>query len=113
MIRRPPRSTLFPYTTLFRSNQPRAVDRDYFNHCPLGCARPGERRIAHLNKTVTLRNCTSAAESATPVRRTHALLQGAVIHPQRFRRSVPPDLSPTPPPLFPTRPCPTPPLPSL
>src|SRR2546430_7739720 len=27
MIRRPPRSTLFPYTTLFRSNVPRA--------CPL------------------------------------------------------------------------------
>src|SRR2546430_7967345 len=25
MIRRPPRSTLFPYTTLFRSPQPRAV----------------------------------------------------------------------------------------
>src|SRR3712207_6880318 len=24
MIRRPPRSTLFPYTTLFRSNTPRA-----------------------------------------------------------------------------------------
>src|SRR5260221_4835236 len=24
MIRRPPRSTLFPYTTLFRSRQPRA-----------------------------------------------------------------------------------------
>src|SRR5688572_32718027 len=28
MIRRPPRSTLFPYTTLFRSNVPRAEDRD-------------------------------------------------------------------------------------
>src|SRR3712207_8347996 len=26
MIRRPPRSTLFPYTTLFRSNQVRAAD---------------------------------------------------------------------------------------
>src|SRR3989442_2695226 len=25
MIRRPPRSTLFPYTTLFRSTEPRAV----------------------------------------------------------------------------------------
>src|SRR5258708_36646054 len=25
MIRRPPRSTLFPYTTLFRSGSPRAV----------------------------------------------------------------------------------------
>src|SRR2546422_2399795 len=27
MIRRPPRSTLFPYTTLFRSHQPARVDR--------------------------------------------------------------------------------------
>src|SRR5258707_10320967 len=26
MIRRPPRSTLFPYTTLFRSGRPLAVD---------------------------------------------------------------------------------------
>src|SRR5256886_8716636 len=30
MIRRPPRSTLFPYTTLFRSNQgPRATEGDH------------------------------------------------------------------------------------
>src|SRR5437667_494304 len=28
MIRRPPRSTLFPYTTLFRSDVDRRVDRD-------------------------------------------------------------------------------------
>src|SRR5256885_13780739 len=28
MIRRPPRSTLFPYTTLFRSNVSRLRDRD-------------------------------------------------------------------------------------
>src|SRR2546426_4988996 len=27
MIRRPPRSTLFPYTTLFRSRRPRATGR--------------------------------------------------------------------------------------
>src|SRR3712207_7029936 len=26
MIRRPPRSTLFPYTTLFRSGDPEAID---------------------------------------------------------------------------------------
>src|SRR5438132_2331021 len=25
MLRRPPRSTLFPYTTLFRSNEPKAL----------------------------------------------------------------------------------------
>src|SRR5256885_7939334 len=28
MIRRPPRSTLFPYTTLFRSVRPRALPKD-------------------------------------------------------------------------------------
>src|SRR5438309_7465163 len=28
MIRRPPRSTLFPYTTLFRSDEPRRRGRD-------------------------------------------------------------------------------------
>src|SRR3712207_8809564 len=28
MIRRPPRSTLFPYTTLFRSRAPRLAHRD-------------------------------------------------------------------------------------
>src|SRR5438034_10903822 len=35
MIRRPPRSTLFPYTTLFRSN-------DTATFAPLGVARYGE-----------------------------------------------------------------------
>src|SRR2546429_980820 len=30
MIRRPPRSTLFPYTTLFRSPQPRSDPRSDF-----------------------------------------------------------------------------------
>src|SRR2546427_7849723 len=30
MIRRPPRSTLFPYTTLFRSTPPRSVERMWF-----------------------------------------------------------------------------------
>src|SRR5436309_8403167 len=29
MIRRPPRSTLFPYTTLFRSDERAAVERDH------------------------------------------------------------------------------------
>src|SRR3712207_8110021 len=32
MIRRPPRSTLFPYTTLFRSYQP-AIDQDQVRVC--------------------------------------------------------------------------------
>src|SRR2546423_10920301 len=39
MIRRPPRSTLFPYTTLFRS-----AHWDYFNHLMQG---DGESAEAH------------------------------------------------------------------
>src|SRR5687768_18064810 len=35
MLRRPPRSTLFPYTTLFRSRLQRLVDRDQ-RHAALG-----------------------------------------------------------------------------
>src|SRR3712207_8359436 len=42
MIRRPPRSTLFPYTTLFRSLGPRGeryVDRLGFRSDPCGAGR--------------------------------------------------------------------------
>src|SRR2546429_8927385 len=41
MIRRPPRSTLFPYTTLFRSPVLDHCDRDSFAHPRLGGARAG------------------------------------------------------------------------
>src|SRR5258708_16504178 len=34
MIRRPPRSTLFPYTTLFRSREALGKDRDRHRHQP-------------------------------------------------------------------------------
>src|SRR2546421_7098717 len=40
MIRRPPRSTLFPYTTLFRSN---AGGRRYVGHPRRGVSRTGPR----------------------------------------------------------------------
>src|SRR2546426_4850684 len=41
MIRRPPRSTLFPYTTLFRSPQP---DADCDLPRQRGCVHPQERQ---------------------------------------------------------------------
>src|SRR3712207_8118968 len=44
MIRRPPRSTLFPYTTLFRSRLERR-DRDPLAHQPAADAR-GDQRLA-------------------------------------------------------------------
>src|SRR2546422_3119655 len=37
MIRRPPRSTLFPYTTLFRSNLKKPISVD----CAQACAKGG------------------------------------------------------------------------
>src|SRR3712207_8868752 len=51
MIRRPPRSTLFPYTTLFRSRDPRpgqvsdgqALQRDRRARAPLARERRGAR----------------------------------------------------------------------
>src|SRR5256885_9311176 len=42
MIRRPPRSTLFPYTTLFRSLKPRA-------RCPPTCLYP--KTTKRVNRT--------------------------------------------------------------
>src|SRR3712207_8029268 len=38
MIRRPPRSTLFPYTTLFRSQRPRVFLRAGHQHRPAAVA---------------------------------------------------------------------------
>src|SRR5256885_11994234 len=50
MIRRPPRSTLFPYTTLFRSRQLAVV---------------GERRRARVGDAVVVRALTDRSEEHT------------------------------------------------
>src|SRR3712207_8766656 len=39
MIRRPPRSTLFPYTTLFRSSKPQ------YDGYPSDVIKPGRRKV--------------------------------------------------------------------
>src|SRR2546422_8569837 len=44
MIRRPPRSTLFPYTTLFRSKQHEAAAEKV--QCRAAVGEPGVRRAA-------------------------------------------------------------------
>src|SRR5260221_10085010 len=52
MIRRPPRSTLFPYTTLFRSDRCTAPPR--WRSC--ACARPRwtDRKSTRLNSSHTV-----------------------------------------------------------
>src|SRR5438552_7449234 len=52
MIRRPPRSTLFPYTTLFRSRQKRRYDARRAGHCALRdhAERSGQRSEEHTSE---------------------------------------------------------------
>src|ERR1041385_9402813 len=50
MIRRPPRSTLFPYTTLFRSESSFAVPSFSTSPCPYPSARP-DRKSTRLNSS--------------------------------------------------------------
>src|SRR3989441_2185642 len=69
MIRRPPRSTLFPYTTLFRSRTPaRSPTMPSKSSWPsaLHCARCRQREHAHeCHRTtdVTLRRATQGDRS--------------------------------------------------
>src|SRR5687768_17843577 len=53
MIRRPPRSTLFPYTTLFRSNQAPAGRGGRLNCAPSRVRRPtgSDRKSTRLNSS--------------------------------------------------------------
>src|SRR6266851_8074353 len=49
MIRRPPRSTLFPYTTLFRSH-PARLPRAHLQHDG-GCRAARDRKSTRLNSS--------------------------------------------------------------
>src|SRR3712207_8048926 len=59
MIRRPPRSTLFPYTTLFRSPSP-CSRRSRLPRTPRGRARAPRRRSSASRR----RSCRSRASAA-------------------------------------------------
>src|SRR2546426_5997291 len=48
MIRRPPRSTLFPYTTLFRSVLGVVEFRTLLGHEALGCRRVHDDRLVSI-----------------------------------------------------------------
>src|SRR6266852_4183340 len=55
MIRRPPRSTLFPYTTLFRSLCSPSAGRDLLTIAAVGPVLPQRRRISHIRNADTHR----------------------------------------------------------
>src|SRR5258708_12776719 len=56
MIRRPPRSTLFPYTTLFRSGIPDPLydARPVIGQCGLGAAEEARRHLTNLQGAETV-----------------------------------------------------------
>src|SRR3712207_8913480 len=61
MIRRPPRSTLFPYTTLFRSRQGRGSSGDARLLVRAAAAAPAERQEGHRGRG-DLQEAPAAAE---------------------------------------------------
>src|SRR2546422_5506038 len=73
MIRRPPRSTLFPYTTLFRSRRASAPqrrgDRDPRN--PAGAGSVRLRHPARLARRRTVRNSRSEEHTSELQSRLH------------------------------------------
>src|SRR2546429_5887179 len=77
MIRRPPRSTLFPYTTLFRSH-PRERDGAFPVMVPERLAVGGDRDIfgtIACGEPLDLRGGIAPQESAAPVVREPTVLE--------------------------------------
>src|SRR3712207_7398184 len=90
MIRRPPRSTLFPYTTLFRSGALEGVDRLHVGEVPgdvvveqdavatqdvpgVGHDPPGLGRVVHLRQ-----RCHGQDRKSTRLNSSHANISYAV-----------------------------------
>src|SRR2546425_3789943 len=71
MIRRPPRSTLFPYTTLFRSRRSRHSAAAWFSYDPTLRAHSGHRSEEHTSELQSLAYlvCRLLLEKKKDVRR--------------------------------------------
>src|SRR5437016_6763185 len=66
MIRRPPRSTLFPYTTLFRSPRPGRRHPCTWRPTPAGLTEPSQtRRWTHASRRQRSEEHTSELQSLT------------------------------------------------
>src|SRR2546427_8853122 len=79
MIRRPPRSTLFPYTTLFRSSWSPNQGPNVWVARPYWCSRTKPSYTVSGNKrtAVTTRNCTQDRKS-TRLNSSHSQISYAV-----------------------------------
>src|SRR3712207_7943747 len=74
MIRRPPRSTLFPYTTLFRSERHPEADRQLERHRDPGEQERDDHGVPELGRAERLRIVPEAGP-AREVREPDAVLR--------------------------------------
>src|SRR5947199_2430261 len=75
MIRRPPRSTLFPYTTLFRSARPSATSTASPGARP---CRPGDRTAPQDDRTAPTRDRIPEDRKSTRLNSSHLGISYAV-----------------------------------
>src|SRR2546425_13260508 len=101
MIRRPPRSTLFPYTTLFRSGVPRRVEATGLGVEPARDSEAVHVPADHANLSVGIHDAHRPAGVERPARRDGA---------PPLRRPGPPQERPAepPPPTVPSHATPPP-----
>src|SRR3989441_8942562 len=71
MIRRPPRSTLFPYTTLFRSRSPPRVTH---NHVDAGCQLADGKALGELREALKQQERNQTKRMSTDCWNTPPLL---------------------------------------
>src|SRR3712207_6905475 len=83
MIRRPPRSTLFPYTTLFRSDHGLGPG---LLHLPQGDAQPDQHRVLPAVGRQGLRSDREEDRKSTRLNSSHANISYAVFCLAKKRR---------------------------
>src|SRR2546429_6777171 len=102
MIRRPPRSTLFPYTTLFRSASPPQQSRESAPYLPSAPRLRWPLEVApgfHTQSSPVLRASPNRDRKSTRLNSSHGYISYAVfclkkktIHDSTTHRAAPPSL---------------------
>src|SRR3712207_8737606 len=80
MIRRPPRSTLFPYTTLFRSDRSKQTFKSYAIHVVVPVSACYRQRTDHRSPTYRLVSASRSLidRKSTRLNSSHANISYAV-----------------------------------
>src|SRR3712207_7429727 len=92
MIRRPPRSTLFPYTTLFRSRAGTAGERSQQLHAQTHC---GDVRSPTTSGLVARLGDDAVDRKSTRLNSSHANISYAVFCLKKKKKYLPRTIHPT------------------